>query len=497
MIKNILSIVLFVIVTVVFSGCAEDGTNSSVDSGDIYQDGVVVSSVYNPPMLETIATFDSTSISSMVIDNNDNIYIALNDTIYKIDSNNTKTIYATDVGVASAMAVDNNHSLYVTDIANFKIYKFTDVNTSTVVADTNTLSSSYIYSISDMAVDAEDNLYIINSNDYRMYKISASGTLSLFSSSLRDYPKGIVIDSNDQIYVNESSYYSSNIKNITNDTYLYSNITSTSFLELDKSDNMYTIYGGTIYKQTSSGSSEVEPIYLSQFTNITKIVFNSYNTLYFLNGNILYKFTKYVEGNIPTQVLLVDTTLSWHSAVGAKGYNIYSSTTDDGNYTQINTDIVTATKYMINDTNLFYKVASVLGDNSSSELSKVALSFFNTSVSLYDIAGDNANWIDVSITEKRSGVINDYELSCIETTINGTGTLTFDWKVSSENGYDYLRFYKNGSELEKITGDVVWTTKTYVNDLLGDNTYKWCYTKDGSTSSGDDYGSIKDVRFVK
>ncbi|MCP4149017.1 MAG: S8 family serine peptidase, partial [bacterium] len=41
---------------------------------------------------------------------------------------------------------------------------------------------------------------------------------------------------------------------------------------------------------------------------------------------------------------------------------------------------------------------------------------------------------------------SSWTVSDIETTITGPGTISFYWKVSSESGYDYLRFYIDGIE---------------------------------------------------
>lgn len=53
----------------------------------------------------------------------------------------------------------------------------------------------------------------------------------------------------------------------------------------------------------------------------------------------------------------------------------------------------------------------------------------------------------------QSGAIDDSQESWIATEVTGPGTLTFWWKVSSESGYDWLRFYLDGNEAAALTED--------------------------------------------
>jgi hypothetical protein len=75
----------------------------------------------------------------------------------------------------------------------------------------------------------------------------------------------------------------------------------------------------------------------------------------------------------------------------------------------------------------------------------------------------------------------------MQTTVSGTGVVSFYWKVSSESDYDYLEFYIDGSLQDRISGTVDWQQMTYTL-LSGSHTLEWRYTKDGSVSSGSDCG---------
>ena len=78
--------------------------------------------------------------------------------------------------------------------------------------------------------------------------------------------------------------------------------------------------------------------------------------------------------------------------------------------------------------------------------------------------------------------------SCFELsqTLSATGTVTFDYQVSSQAGSDYLRFYIDDIEQQAWSWNAWWSTYTK-NDLSAQtHNYKWCYIKDGAGSSGSD-----------
>ena len=85
----------------------------------------------------------------------------------------------------------------------------------------------------------------------------------------------------------------------------------------------------------------------------------------------------------------------------------------------------------------------------------------------------------------QSGSIYDDETSSMEATVEGSGTVSFYWRVSSESGDDYLKFYLDGVFKHEISGEVDWTQKSY---SVGSGTHSlvWKYVKDGGSSEGDD-----------
>lgn len=74
-------------------------------------------------------------------------------------------------------------------------------------------------------------------------------------------------------------------------------------------------------------------------------------------------------------------------------------------------------------------------------------------------------------------------------------TLTFDWKVSSEN-YDKLGFYANNQlQGSQIYGAPDWDTVVFTAQTGGTYTFEWRYKKDASVHALDDCGYVDNVVF--
>jgi len=67
------------------------------------------------------------------------------------------------------------------------------------------------------------------------------------------------------------------------------------------------------------------------------------------------------------------------------------------------------------------------------------------------------------------------------------GTVTFRVKVSSEPGFDFLRFYVDGNKVGEWTGTAIASWQSFSAALsAGSHTLTWSYEKDGSASFGAD-----------
>ncbi len=100
-------------------------------------------------------------------------------------------------------------------------------------------------------------------------------------------------------------------------------------------------------------------------------------------------------------------------------------------------------------------------------------------------SGGDMGWFgQTNVTNDRidaaqSGSIGPNEVSGMETSVVMTqpGTVSFWWKVDSEGGADFLRFFINGLEQsDKISGAGYWIRGTY-SLPTGTNTLRWQYSK--------------------
>ena len=107
-------------------------------------------------------------------------------------------------------------------------------------------------------------------------------------------------------------------------------------------------------------------------------------------------------------------------------------------------------------------------------------------------SGDAAWFAQTAITADgvdaaQSGVMGDSRSSTLTATFAGKATVSFRWKVSSEECCDALYFYIDGVEqADSIRGDVDWQEKTYQVEGSGVHTLTWTYSKDSSVSTGYD-----------
>lgn len=96
----------------------------------------------------------------------------------------------------------------------------------------------------------------------------------------------------------------------------------------------------------------------------------------------------------------------------------------------------------------------------------------------------------------RSGVINDLQTSelTMQITVNASDTLSFYKKVSSEDTFDWLKFYIDGAIFGQWSGEVDWSREAYML-TTGLHTIKWIYEKDYSVSEGLDAAFVDFIIF--
>ena len=114
----------------------------------------------------------------------------------------------------------------------------------------------------------------------------------------------------------------------------------------------------------------------------------------------------------------------------------------------------------------------------------------------WDVSSDSSLFTESpNLLGAMSGNIAHNQQSWLETTVSGSGTLTFFWKVTSEDGYDLLAFYIDGVLQQEISGNTSWEQKSYAIQSEGVHTLKWSYSKDDSNSTGDDRGYLDNVQY--
>jgi hypothetical protein len=113
----------------------------------------------------------------------------------------------------------------------------------------------------------------------------------------------------------------------------------------------------------------------------------------------------------------------------------------------------------------------------------------------------DAEWTIISNEHKsgtysaKAGSIKGNEETTLSLTIDCiSGEISFFYKVSSEQNYDYLRFYIDGSQYGQWSGNKDWTQISFPV-RPGRRIFEWTFSKDGSSSDGSDTAWIDDIVF--
>ena len=96
----------------------------------------------------------------------------------------------------------------------------------------------------------------------------------------------------------------------------------------------------------------------------------------------------------------------------------------------------------------------------------------------------------------KSGAISNGGSTSMSLTMNvlADGDISFYVKTSSEQTFDRLHFYIDGSEQGMWSGETAWTNVLFPI-TEGEHTLEWRYTKDNSVSSGDDCAYVDYIKF--
>ncbi len=116
---------------------------------------------------------------------------------------------------------------------------------------------------------------------------------------------------------------------------------------------------------------------------------------------------------------------------------------------------------------------------------------------VWECAGDEAWFGQVAensdgLHAGQSGPTANLASSALSTTLSGPLRLGFHWKVSSEAGFDYLRFVLDGEQQAAISGETEWA-EVILEIPPGTHTVQWTYTKDPYVRMGTDCGWVDQV----
>ena len=88
--------------------------------------------------------------------------------------------------------------------------------------------------------------------------------------------------------------------------------------------------------------------------------------------------------------------------------------------------------------------------------------------------------------------------SCFQYELRYDGTVSFQWRVSTEANRDFLIFYINRIEQARITGETDWARREFpITTARGELVnLRWCYEKDGSNAYARDAGYVDQLAFT-
>jgi len=237
----------------------------------------------------------------------------------------------------------------------------------------------------------------------------------------------------------------------------------------------------------------------SGLSNFVGIACGNYHSLALLgDGSLLIK-----RQPVSTSALLSSPASFFVFAVGShleyqwqlSGTNIPGAT--NSSLTIQSAQALDAGNYQVVLSNIFGAVTSAVA-------SLTVLAPIGPSVDATNLAwgtSGNAAWFGQTsishdgIDAAQSGHITDSQQSTIQANVTGPGVLSFWWKVSSEQFFDYLYFFIDGVQQAGVSGQVDWQPQIFAVGS-GVHTLKWTYQKDSSVSAGLDAGWLDQVLYT-
>ena len=116
---------------------------------------------------------------------------------------------------------------------------------------------------------------------------------------------------------------------------------------------------------------------------------------------------------------------------------------------------------------------------------------------------DNYSWLitdynpyegNFCMRSNNGGVNNSTASAQVTVNIPDDVQISFYSRISSESSFDFGRFYIDGQEMGKWSGNGSWEEHSY-DITVGEHTFKWAYTKDSSVNSNEDCFYVDNISF--
>lgn len=130
---------------------------------------------------------------------------------------------------------------------------------------------------------------------------------------------------------------------------------------------------------------------------------------------------------------------------------------------------------------------------------------FSTGIGAFVDGGGDVPWTRVTdegngdLFSIRSGVIGNQSTSIVQvtqTTTQQSTLLSYDYKTSTEGGYDFLFIEVNGIVVKRYSGTNPWTTDRVFIHGIGSKVIRFIYYKDSSAIGGTDQVWIDNVKLI-
>jgi len=212
----------------------------------------------------------------------------------------------------------------------------------------------------------------------------------------------------------------------------------------------------------------------------------------------------------PVESLLVyNTTIAtgvgFHYWDGTKWTVLSGSSGNDGDWIVVGNNMYNANSGYVGVGTVLPKAKLHVEDTSGTNIIAFSDGFDDNTLSPFTTSGTGGNWTTTSGAGEfntgpfgaGSGTGVSSSESVLELTVTipaGGSAYSFDYRVDSEGGWDYLRFYVDGIQEPSTdwSGTVAWAN--YVGALTaGTHTLSWRYTKDSSGNTGLDRAFVDNI----